>query len=144
MHKKPLAGRLERHLLSLPFVLEFMMRHKCKRASMRQEVSEQACDQRLLRQARAAHFIWERKHSAVPTLKMVLLMMSEWMAATPLTALLPTTARYAIFTSLRNRLLVNIAIQRLQVSTFTLLSALWQSCDASYPHPWVPEKMHVL
>ena len=34
------------------------------------------------------------------TLKMVLLIMSEWMAATPLTALLPTTARYAIFTSL--------------------------------------------
>ena len=31
---------------------------------------------------------------------MVFLMISEWMAATPLTALLPTTARYAMFTSL--------------------------------------------
>ena len=37
------------------------------------------------------------------TLKMVLLMMSEWMAATPLTALLPTTARYAMFTSLHGQ-----------------------------------------
>ena len=35
-------------------------------------------------------------------LKMVSLMISEWMAATPLTALLPTTARYAMFTSLRH------------------------------------------
>lgn len=34
-------------------------------------------------------------------LKMVSLMISEWMAATPLTALLPTTARYAMLTSLR-------------------------------------------
>ena len=34
------------------------------------------------------------------TLKMVRLMMSEWIAATPLTALLPTTAKYAMFTSL--------------------------------------------
>ena len=33
---------------------------------------------------------------------MVFLMISEWMAATPLTALLPTTARYAMFTSLRS------------------------------------------
>ena len=28
-------------------------------------------------------------------------MMSEWMAATPFTALLPTTAKYAMFTSLQ-------------------------------------------
>jgi hypothetical protein len=34
------------------------------------------------------------------TLKMVSLMISEWIYATPLTALLPTTARYAMFTSL--------------------------------------------
>ena len=33
---------------------------------------------------------------------MVFLMISEWMAATPLTALLPTTARYAMFTSLHS------------------------------------------
>ena len=32
---------------------------------------------------------------------MVSLIMSEWMAATPLTAALPTTARYAMFISLR-------------------------------------------
>ncbi len=43
------------------------------------------------------------RHGAVHTLKMVLLMMSEWMAATPLTALLPTTARYAMFTSLQEQ-----------------------------------------
>ena len=40
---------------------------------------------------------------ACRTLKMVRLMMSEWMAATPLTALLPTTARYAMFTSLQGQ-----------------------------------------
>ncbi len=36
------------------------------------------------------------------TLKMVSLMISEWMAATPLTALLPTTARKAMLINLRH------------------------------------------
>lgn len=68
---------------------------------------------------------FQRQRGREGTLKMVSLIMSEWMAATPFTALLPTTARYAMLITLQSSRQFSYPIKGISLITHTFFNLIF-------------------